>query len=52
MIDYGTYEVQKDPAGKFIVTEEISGKQREFDNIADLVAFIERDLNDVEAGQG
>ena len=52
MSDYGTYAVQKAPDGKFVVVEEISGKSQEFDSIADVVAFIERDLNDVESGQG
>lgn len=49
MIDYGTYQIQKD-GDKFVVVEQVSGKEKEFDSIADILQFIEQDLNDVENG--
>ena len=53
MIDYGTYQVQMDSDnGKFVVVEQVSGKQKTFSSIAEVVQFIEQDLNDVANGNG
>ena len=53
MIDYGTYQIQKDEAnGNFVVVEQVSGKEKTFASIAEVVEFIGRDLKDVEAGNG
>ena len=53
MIDYGTYQVQKDEdIGNFVVVEQTSGKRSTFNSISDVVRFIEQDLEDVDNGNG
>ena len=53
MIDYGTYQIQKDENnGNFVVVEQCSGKEKCFSSVAEVVEFIEQDLKDVEAGNG
>ena len=52
MIDYGTYQVQKDDNGEFVVEEQLSGRATVFPDIASVARFIEQDLNDVVNGNG
>jgi hypothetical protein len=47
MVDIGQYHIVKQD-GKYIVTEMLSGKERDFVTVVDMCEWIEQDILDVD----
>lgn len=46
-IDYGIYEISKE-GNKYIVAEQLEGRTREFNDLDEVVSYIETELREVD----